>query len=117
MDPSVGDPPSDLPYLHYMTERDRINRYLAIKCTTVLASLPERCLYRARSSPKNAKKLALGWLKFHSPEPELPTAKRRKPETEKMSLEVSPLRLSTKLRMLRRRCPLGVESNVKGSSH
>jgi hypothetical protein len=30
---------------------------------------------------------------------------------------VSPLRLSTKLRLLRRRCPLGVESIVKGSSH
>jgi hypothetical protein len=30
---------------------------------------------------------------------------------------VSPLRLSTKLRMLRRRCPLGVELIVKGSSH
>jgi hypothetical protein len=30
---------------------------------------------------------------------------------------VSLLRLSTELRMLRWRCPLGVESNVKGSSH
>ena len=31
--------------------------------------------------------------------------------------DLSPLRLSTKLRIPRRRCPLGVESNVKGSSH
>jgi hypothetical protein len=30
---------------------------------------------------------------------------------------LSPLGLSTKLRTLRRHCPLGVESNVKGSSH
>jgi hypothetical protein len=30
---------------------------------------------------------------------------------------MSPLRLSTKLRLLRQHCPLGVESNVKGSSH
>lgn len=65
----VGDPPPDLPYLHYMTERDRIDRYSAIKRTTVLASLPERSPYRARPSPKNTKKLELGWLEFHSPDP------------------------------------------------
>ena len=34
-----------------------------------------------------------------------------------VGLWLSPLRPSTKLRMLRRHCPLGVESNVKGSSH
>ena len=76
MDPPVGDPPSDLPYFHYMTERDRINRYSAVKRTTVLASLPERCPYRARSSPKNPKKLELGWLEFHSPEPPDPEVAR-----------------------------------------
>src|SRR5713226_7780502 len=64
----VGDSPSDLPYFHYMSERDRLNRHSAIKRTTVLASLPERCPYRARSSPKNSKKLELGWLEFHSPD-------------------------------------------------
>jgi hypothetical protein len=30
---------------------------------------------------------------------------------------LSPLRLSTKLRILKQRCPYSVESNVKGSSH
>ncbi|KAI9461877.1 hypothetical protein F5148DRAFT_1214572 [Russula earlei] len=76
MNPHVGDPPSDLPFFHYMTERERINRYSAIKRTTVLASLPGRCPYRARSSPKNSKKLELGWLEFHSPEPPDPQVAR-----------------------------------------
>ena len=76
MDPDIGDPPSELPYFHYMTERDRLNCYSAAKRTTVLASLPERCPYRARSSPKNSKKLELGWLEFHSPEPPDPQVAR-----------------------------------------
>jgi hypothetical protein len=76
MDPPVGDPPPELPYFHYMTERDRLNCYSAVKRTTVLASLPERCPYRARSSPKNSKKLELGWLEFHSPEPPDPQVAR-----------------------------------------
>ncbi|KAH9954539.1 hypothetical protein BC827DRAFT_1386764 [Russula dissimulans] len=76
MTPPVGDPAPDLPFFHYMTERERINRYSAIKRTTVLASLPERCPYRARSSPKNSKKLELGWLEFHSPEPPDPQVAR-----------------------------------------
>ena len=69
MSPPVGDSPSDPPCFHYVSERDRLSRHSAIKRTTVLASLPERCPYRARSSPKNSKKLELGWLEFHSPEP------------------------------------------------
>ena len=72
----VGDSPSDLPCFHYMSERDRLSRHSAIKRTTVLASLPERCPYRARSSPKNSKKLELGWLEFHSPEPPDPEVAR-----------------------------------------
>ncbi len=72
----VGDSPSDLPYFHYMSERDRLHRHSATKRTTVLASLPERCPYRARSSPKNSKKLELGWLEFHSPEPPDPEVAR-----------------------------------------
>jgi len=76
MTPPVGDPPPDLPFFHYMTERERISRYSATKRTTVLASLPERCPYRARSSPKNSKKLELGWLEFHSPEPPDPQIAR-----------------------------------------
>ena len=76
MTPPVGDSPSDLPYFHYMSERDRLNRHSAIKRTTVLASLPERCPYRARSSPKNSKKLELGWLEFHSSEPPDPDVAR-----------------------------------------
>jgi hypothetical protein len=76
MSSPVGDFPSDLPCLHYMSERDRLNRHSAIKRTTVLTSLPERCPYRARSSPKNSKKLELGWLEFHSPEPPDPEVAR-----------------------------------------
>ena len=76
MSSPVGDPPSDLPCFHYMSERDRLNRHSATKRTTVLASLPERCPYRARSSPKNSKKLELGWLEFHSPEPPDPEVAR-----------------------------------------
>jgi len=76
MDPPVGDPPPDLPYFHYMTERDRLNRYSAVKRTTVFSSLPDRCPYRARISPKNPKKLELGWLEFHSPEPPDPEVAR-----------------------------------------
>lgn len=76
MSSPVGHSPSDLPYFHYMSERDRLNRHSAIKRTTVLASLPERCPYRARSSPKNSKKLELGWLEFHSPEPPDPQVAR-----------------------------------------
>lgn len=76
MSSPVGDSSSDLPSFHYMSERDRLNRHSAIKRTTVLASLPERCPYRARSSPKNSKKLELGWLEFHSPEPPDPDVAR-----------------------------------------
>ncbi|KAI0287082.1 hypothetical protein BC826DRAFT_75499 [Russula brevipes] len=76
MNSPIDGPPPDLPYFHYMTERNRIHRYSATKRTTVLASLPERCPYRARFSPKNAKKLELGWLEFHSPEPPDPDVAR-----------------------------------------
>lgn len=74
MTPPGNDSPSDLPYFHYMSERDRLHRHSATKRTTVLASLPDRCPYRARASPKNSKKLELGWLEFHSserPDPEV----------------------------------------------
>ena len=64
-----GGSPSELPFFHYVSERDRLNRHSATRRTTVLSSLPERCPYRAKSNPKNSKKLELGWLEFHSPEP------------------------------------------------
>ena len=76
MSPPLGDSSLDLPSFHYMSERDRLNRHSATKRTIVLTSLPERCPYRARSSPKNSKKLELGWLEFHSPEPPDPEVAR-----------------------------------------
>ncbi|KAI0295604.1 hypothetical protein B0F90DRAFT_1144802 [Multifurca ochricompacta] len=74
--PSTDDSPPLLPYLHYMSERDRVHRYSATKRTTMLASLPGRCPYRARSSLKNSNKLELGWLEFHSPDPPDPEVAR-----------------------------------------
>ncbi|KAI0259441.1 hypothetical protein BC834DRAFT_630359 [Gloeopeniophorella convolvens] len=68
MDPPPSDPPSDLPYFHYITEPDRINFHSAVQRTTFLTSLPERCPYRVRPSLKNGKKLEFGWLEFHSSE-------------------------------------------------